>query len=245
MDCIDEPRPEDFGITADDLERAPCVWLAGHRPHVITIVYAASAMLVFAVIVVASGSLSAAGFFTVVLLAAGSVLLLPVVVLALCISEQAEERWLCARFPKLRACRAYRRAVANHVEQLKLAAARAASPDRRWSVLSLPALVEAVTIALERVVDGTLQARDRAATGVDLSIVGSGRHVLVRCQPGPEPVEAPIAREVSAALGDLGGDSAVIVSAGGTTPSLDQYIEARPIVVVRPWELEDGLPEIG
>jgi hypothetical protein len=237
------PRIEDFGITEEDLARAPCAFLASHRLAVLVVSYLVIAAIVFEVIFHAGASAAAAVYFTVVALAAASILLLPVLMALLCASERAEERWLCARFPKLGACLAYRRAVAEHQRRAR-AAATTPPPTAQWSALSRETMIEAVRIELERIPDAAVRNMDRETTGVDLTVERSGERVVVRCVAGADPVEASVGRELVAVVADCEADAGLIVSARGATPALARYIASRPLVVAQPWKLREALADL-
>jgi hypothetical protein len=240
---VREPRLEDFGITEGDLARVPCAFLSEHRLGALTAAYLVAAVAVFVTILRASGSYSASVFFTIVSLAAGSVLLLPALIFLLCVSERAEERWLCSRFPKLNACLAYRRALAEHGRAVRaLTASNATTPQ--WSVLSRPAMVEAVQARLGELLQVPAVELDVERDGADLAVNPSGGRMLVRCEPGPGPVGAGIGREVVAAVMDHGATGALIVSSGTPTPALEHYLEERPIRLVAPWQLEGAFDSI-
>ena len=239
-DGVREPRLEDFGITEGDLARVPCAFLSDHRLGALTAAYLVAAVAVFVTILRASGSYSASVFFTIVSLAAGSVLLLPALIFLLCVSERAEERWLCSRFPKLNACLAYRRALAEHGRAVRaLMASNATTPQ--WSVLSRPAMVEAVQARLGELLQVPAMELDVERDGADLAVNPSGGRMLVRCEPGPGPVGAGIGREVVAAVMDHEAMGALIVSPGTATPALEHYLVERPIRVVPPWQLDDAI----
>ena len=141
----DLPRPADFGITEEDLEQTPCAFMTRHRAGVLSGLYLVIAAVLFLLILRSGGSYPAAALFAVLTVAAGSILLLPVVVLSLCATEQAEERWLCSRFPKMRACIAYRRALAEYERRLPQ---RSETVDESWwSTASAPALAIAIRTA--------------------------------------------------------------------------------------------------
>ncbi|MGD9252807.1 MAG: hypothetical protein PVG92_02605 [Holophagae bacterium] len=246
IDGVREPRLEDFGITEGDLARVPCAFLSDHRLGALTVAYLVAAVAVFVTILRASGSYSASVFFTIVSLAAGSVLLLPALIFLLCVSERAEERWLCSRFPKLNACLAYRRALAEHGRAVRsMTASNSTTPQ--WSVLSRPAMVEAVQARLVQLLQVPAIELDMERDGADLAVQPPGSRVLVRCEPGPGPVGAGVGREVVAAVMDHGARGALIVSSGTATPALEHYLEGRPIRMVPPWQLDgvfDGV-ELG
>jgi hypothetical protein len=232
-----EPRLEDFGITEEDLSRTPCLFLAGHRAAVLATAYLTAAGVAFALMVSGSGSYTAAALFTIIVLAAASILLLPVLTLAQCASEQAEERWLCRRFPKLRACLAYRKAVAEYARKARSAPAFDPVSAEWWASASPTAFVEAARLAIERHPQAAAVPVDRERSGVDFVVDGADGVVLVRCEPGRTPVAAAVGRELAAALEDHGAARAVLVTAAGPTPALSDYIAERSITVVAPWEL--------
>ena len=232
------PRMEDFGITEEDLERAPCLFLAGHRAAVLAAAYLVSATVVFVLMLTGSDSYPAAALFTVIVLAAASILLLPILTLAQCASEQAEERWLCRRFPKLRACLAYRRAVAEHARKIRSESAFEPQPAEWWKSAPPTTFIEAVRWAIERHPPAAAVPVDRERSGVDFVVQGTDGVVLVRCEPGRTPAAAAVGRELAAALADHGAARAVLVTAAGPTPALSDYIAERPITVIAPWELD-------
>jgi hypothetical protein len=237
---VREPRLEDFGITEGDLARVPCAFLSDHRLGALTIAYLVAAVAVFVTILRASSSYSAAVFFTIVSLAAGSVLLLPALIFLICVSERAEERWLCSRFPKLNACLAYRRALAEHGRAVRAMAA-SNSTITQWLVLSRPAMVEAVQARLGQLLQVPAIELDVERDGADLAVNPAGSRVLVRCEPGPGPVGAGVGREVVAAVMDHRAIGALIVSSGTPSPALEDYLEERPIRIVPPWQLDDAI----
>jgi HEPN domain-containing protein len=238
VEIADGPRVADFGITQEDLERAPCLFLAGHRVAALAGAYLAVAAALFALILGASGSYPAAVFFTVITLAAASVLLLPLLTLVLCASERAEERWLCSRFPKLSACLAYRRAVAEHARTASRAANAETRPHDWWLSAPRDAFVEAARMELERSGRADLRVVDHDATGIDLVVEAAAGACLVRCEPGAVEVGAAVGRELVAAIADRGAARAVIVTAAPAAPALAAYIAERPITVVAPWQLD-------
>lgn len=231
------PRVEDFGITEEDLARAPCLFLVGHRATVLAAAYLVAATVVFLLILTASDSYPAAALFTIIVLAAASILLLPILTLAQCASEQAEERWLCRRFPKLRACLAYRKAVAEHARTGRSRSTSEPRPVEWWASASPTAFVEAVRMAFERHPPAAAVPADRERSGVDFVVDGADGVVLVRCEPGRTPVAAAVGRELAASLADHGAARAVLVTAAGPTPALSDYLADRPITVVAPWQL--------
>ncbi len=235
----DGPRVEDFGITEDDLVQAPRLFVAGHRPWIVLLTYTIIAAALFLVILRTGSSWSAATFFTIILLAAGSVLLLPILVTALCIGERAEKRWLCKRVPVLRACLAYRSAVAEHRRRSALPSRPHPSTSQDWSVLSPSSLRTEVARLLENTAHGSVTAFDRNATGIDFEVRATTSPVLVRCEPGGLPVTAGVGRELVAALADHRGARALIVTTAGASRALADYIAGRPISVIDPSQLDE------
>jgi hypothetical protein len=233
----DGPRIEDFGITEGDLERAPKLFLSHHRPLFLCVAYLVASVVVFSLIFSSSGSMAAAVFFTAITLAAGSVLLLPLLILLVCVGERTEERWLCYRFPLLRACLAYRAAVADHQRQLMTRQRNEA--DARWWVLQDPrdfseqaARVMAEHGSIERPEGG------REVCGFDFVVRSDAHTTLVRCETTSEPVDASVGREMAAALIDYVADDALIVTPGGASSVLVEYLHERPIKVVPPWKIK-------
>ena len=229
---------EDFGITEEDLARAPCLFLAGHRAAVFAAAYLAAAVVAFTLMASGSGSYTAAALFTIIVLAAASILLLPILTLAQCASEQAEERWLCRRFPKLRACLAYRRAALEHARKVRLKSTSEPQPAEWWTNAPPAAFVEAVRMAIERHGGTDAIPVDRERCGIDFVLREVAGELLVRCEPGTAPVAAAVGRELAAAMADHGAARAVLVTAAGPTPALSDYIAERPITVVAPWKLD-------
>jgi len=235
----DGPRVEDFGITEDDLVQAPRLFVAGHRMWIFLLTYTLVAAALFFAILKTGSSWPAAVFFTVILLAAGSVLLLPILVAALCVGERAEERWLCKRVPVLRACLAYRSAVAEHRRRSEPPSKAHPSTPQDWTVLS-PALFRAESGSLlEKSAYGSVTAFDRDATGIDFEVRATTGPVLIRCEPGVQPVTAGVGREVVATMADRRAARALIVTSAGASPALASYIAGRPISVVAPSKLHE------
>jgi hypothetical protein len=232
----DGPRIEDFGITEDDLARAPKLFFSSHRVKVVIAAYLMVTAVVFLVIVGTSHSLPAAAFFTVVTLAAGSVLLLPTVILLVCVGERAEERWLCRRVPVLRACLAYRRAVDEHRRLTDRKTHRPLEP-REWRRLSQASFRRQTQSELDRHFPASVFEIDRERHGIDCMIELAGSRVIIRCEAGESPVAASVGRELVAATDDLQAEAAVIVTAATPTRTLEDYIFDRPIRLIEPWAL--------
>lgn len=231
------PRIEDFGISEADVARVPRLFVSKHRFGILIAVYGAAAVAVSSLCFQMGHSLAAAAFFTVIVLAAGSVLLLPASVLLLCAGEQAEERWLCRRFPKLRACLAYQRAVAEHRRSSSSRPSdHIAGAD--WSMLSHPTYVEMLRARLDREYGNSVTEVDREATGYDFLFRDGGRSIILRCECGTEALPAALGRELAAAVSDSGADAAIILTVAQPTPDLEGYIAGRPITIVSPSDLE-------
>ena len=233
----DGPRIEDFGITREDLANAPGSFVANHRAKLLLGSYVLAAAVVFVAILRAGDSWPAAVFFTLIALAAGSILLLPVLMLALCATEAAEEHWLCRSFPSLRACLAYQKAVADHRRKT---AARTPPPvgEDEWAALSGPRFLEEVASLLKEQLPSAVSRMQRESSGFDFVIDDDVLEILVRCESGSHPIAASVGREMAAALADRGANRAVIITAAKTTPILDDYIADRPIEVIAPWKLD-------
>jgi hypothetical protein len=232
----DGPRIEDFGITEDDLARAPRLFLSSHRGGVLLAIYILAAALVFFLIIKTSHSIPAAAFFTIITLAAGSVLLLPILVLLVCAGEQAEERWLCRRVPIMRACLAYQRALAQH---RRLTDEKVGRPldAKDWPALSESTFKRQLRAELDRQFDAAVSEVDREQTGFDFLVDLAGKRAVVRYEAGSAPLAAAVGRELAAALDDSHADVAVIVTAAEPTRALDDYIVNRPIRIAAPWAL--------
>ena len=231
------PRIEEFGITEDDLARAPRLFLSSHRVGVLLAAYLVAAAVVFLLIIETSHSVPAAAFFTVITLAAGSVLLLPLLVLLVCAGEQAEERWLCRRVPMLRACLAYQRALAEHRRLTDETVDRPLDP-KDWPSLPGPAFLRQVRAELGRRFQSSVAETDREQTGFDFVVDTAGKRIIVRCEVGAMPVAASVARELVAALDDSDADAALIVTTAEPTAALEEYVANRPISLTAPWELD-------
>jgi hypothetical protein len=237
----DGPGIEDFGISEADMARVPRLFVPNHRFGILIAVYGAAAAAVFSLFFQMGHSLTAAAFFTAIVLAAGSVLLLPALVLLLCAGEQAEERWLCRRFPKLQACLAYQRAVAEHRRSAWTGRSdHIAGVD--FSQLSHPAFVELLRAQLDRQYGNTVIKVDREDTGYDFLLRQGALRVLLRCESGTEPLPAALGRELAAAVSDSRADAAVILTIAEPTPALQSYIAGRPITITSPLELETIAP---
>jgi hypothetical protein len=88
---------------------------------------------------------------------------------------------------------------------------------------------------------GDVTEIDRETAGFDFLVVSDGRRLLLRCEPGPNPVSAAVGRELAAALIDFDADAAWIVAAAEPTPALEDYVANRPITVLGPGELTETI----
>ena len=233
----DGPRVEDFGITEDDLAQVPTLLFSKYRTTIFIAIYLLAAAVSFTLIFETTNSWSAAAFFTVIALAAGSVLLLPAVIFVICAGERAEEQWLCRRVPILRACLAYRTAVAEHRRRTTKPRTRPRTPED-WLAVSHGIFVDWLRTDFGQHSHSAVSKVDREATGFDFLVDTTGQRHLIRCESGTTPVAASVGRELVASIDDHGADGAVIVSAVEPSPHLQNYITDRPITVVKPWEIE-------
>jgi hypothetical protein len=233
----DGPRIEDFGINEGDLDRAPKLFLSNHRPGVLVGAYIIAGVVAFTAIFHSSGSMPAALFFSAMTLAAGSVLLLPALMLILCAGEWAEERWFCRRFPVLRACLSYQRAVAEHRRSADRRVSRVTAPED-WFNVSHSAFLEMLSTELETLFEASVSRVDREDAGFDFVVEQAERSLLLRCESGVKPVAAAVGRELVAAVDDFRGDAAVIITVAEPTPALESYIADRPITIAPPWALD-------
>jgi hypothetical protein len=217
----------------------PCSFVANHRLKLLLGSYLVAAGVVFVAILQVGDSWPAAVFFTLIVVAAGSILLLPVLMLGLCATEAAEEHWLCRSFPKLRACLAYQKAMAEHERRI---IARTPPPvgEDEWLALSELRFLEEVASLLERRHPSAVSRMQRESSGLDFVIEDGVSEVLVRCESGSIPIAASVGREMAAALSDRGAGRAVIISGARAAPLLEDYIADRAIEVIAPSNLERG-----
>lgn len=238
----DGPRIEDFGITEDELARAPKLFLSNHRLGVLFAAYLVASVVIFILIFETSHSMPAAAFFTIITLSAGSVLLLPALILLVCAGERAEERWLCRRVPMLRACLAYQRALAEHRRFGEKDTARTIDPED-WPTLSEATFVRQLRFELDRRFQHRISETDREQTGFDFLLDLGGERFILRCEAGSTPVAASVARELAAALDDFHAETAVIVTTARPSTGLEDYAAKRRIRIVTPCELvASGIP---
>ena len=236
------PRVEDFGITEDELASAPKIFLSSHRAEVLIAAYLGAAILIFILILETSRSIPAAAFFTIITLSAGSVLLLPTLIFLVCAGEQAEERWLCRRVPRLRACLAYRRALTEHRSSDKKESALSID-SKDWPSLSKTTFLQQLRFELDRRFQSSVSEIDREQSGFVFLVDLDGKRFIVRCEPGLTPIAAAVGRELVAALDDFHADAAAIVTTATPTVALERYITERRIRIVAPSELDAlGIP---
>lgn len=233
----DGPQIEDFGITQEDLDQAPPSFIANHRLQLLSGSYLLAAAVVFFAILRAGDSWPAAVFFTLIALAAGSIVLLPMLMLALCATEAAEEHWLCRSFPRLRACLAYQKAMAEHQ---RCVSAQTPSPigEDDWAALSDSNFLEEVASLLEQRHGSAVLRMPRESSGLDFVIDDGVHEILVRCESGSHSIAPSVGREMAAALADRAAGRAVIVSAAKPAPVLEDYISDRAIEVIVPWDFD-------
>lgn len=230
---IDKPRPENFGVTAEQVEQAPELFVTRHRLAIFVAIYLAVFAVVVTILFEASESFSAALFFGLILVAAYSIVLIPLMVCGLCASERLEIRWLCRRFPAIEGCLAYREAVAE------FARATRRPPDRPrdrnwWAGLPAATFGAQVQVALERSGLVLTPVADRQTDGYDYSFFDDDGRVLVRCEGGATPLDIGVGRELTACLLETGAARAVLVTPAGVSQRLIEYLVDHPIDVVEP-----------
>jgi len=230
---IDAPRPEDFGLTVDDVESAPELVVSRFRPQLFVGLYAAVLAVVFVLIFVFSGSIGVALVFSLIGTAAVSVVLIPMLVCVLCASERAETRILCRRFPQLTACLAYRDAM---TEFTRLSRRRSSEPHDRawWGRLAGPTFRSLARREFETRGLELTPVDDHRAKGFDFTFSEGGDDVLVRCEAGAEPVDIGVGRELTACLDETGAARAILVTSSEMTTRLEDYLAGRAIRVVDP-----------
>jgi hypothetical protein len=92
---------------------------------------------------------------------------------------------------------------------------------------------------LEKTALGSVTAYDRDATGIDFEVRAAAGPVLIRCEPGGQPVTAGVGRELVATVADRRAARALIVTTAGASPALATYIAGRPITVVAPSKIQE------
>lgn len=233
---IDTPRPEDFGLTADDVERAPELVVTRFRPQLFLGLYATVLAVVFILILLSTGSIGAATVFSLVGTAAISVVLIPVLVCVLCASEKAEAKLLCRRFPQLTACLAYREAM-TEFKRLTRRSSEVSHDRAWWCRLSGPTFRERIERAFEARGLEIIPVADRQTGGFDFTFGEPNGDVLVRCETGADLVDIGVGRELTACLDETGAARAILVTPSGATKRLGDYIVGRDIDVVDPEQL--------
>jgi hypothetical protein len=230
------PRLEDFGITEQDLTRAPEPRLIRYRPHAVMALLVATTAAAFVGLLTVGNSTTAAVFFAIILVAAWSIVLIPIFVCLVCASECLERRWLCRRFPLLDACLAYRAAVEEHRTRRTRHDRQRADLDR-WSALPTGVFRLEIEGQLEARGNPARRVRNPRSAGYDFETDIDGEQVLIRCSPGKQPAEIAAGRELMSCLDETGADRAVLVSAVGAAPDLAAYVRGRPLSVVDPVRL--------
>jgi hypothetical protein len=230
---IDKPRPDNFGVTAEQVEQAPELFVTRHRLAIFVAIYIAVFALAFAIVLTTTQSVSAALVFGLILVAAGSIVLIPLVVCCLCASEKAETRWLCRRFPTMKACLAYREALAEFTRKTRGPSDRPRDHDW-WIGLSASTFRGQVQAALERRGFELTPVVDRQADGYDYAFVNDGDTVLVRCEEGTTLLDIGVGRELTACLLETGAARAVLVAPAEVSRRLSGYLVDHPIDVVEP-----------
>ena len=230
-----EPRPETFGVTAQEVEEAPTPFVTAHRSQLVIVAGVLVLSAAFALLLAVTGDALSAAFFAVVATAAASILMLPVVICLLCAGERAEIAWMCRRSPKVAACLAYREALERYQSAPRTADR---TRGRQWFVNAGRAATRTETAR-------RLQARgfdvdtveEPDIEGFDLLARDAGRILVLRCLPGHQPADPAVGREMSAVVSDRGADVGVIIAAAGVTPELERYVRSRPLFVIDPVDL--------
>ncbi len=227
-----EPRPEQFGLTAAEVERAPTAFIRTHRGQLSVGLWFMALATAFAILLSVTGDVASSAFFAVIVTAAASIVLVPLALCLLSAGEHAENAWMRRRVPTYAACLAYRDAVAAHRED----ANRSDRPrSDHWFACARRA-------ATRFEVGRALRARgltvhedpDPEASGVDLVVRDRDRTVLLRCLPGGRRADRVVGREMTGLMADHGAQAGVIVAASGATPELLAYLEHRPLEVRHP-----------
>jgi hypothetical protein len=91
--------------------------------------------------------------------------------------------------------------------------------------------------------EGEIVSADRDSSGIDFEFDTASGLVLVRCEPGAQPISASVGRELVAAMADRGATGAFVVTVADATAALEAYIDGRRIFVVPPWELQMRVSE--
>ncbi len=238
---IDAPRPEEFGVTAEEVDQSPELFVTRYRPLIFVILYFAVFSLITLLIFELSHSIPAAVTFGLIVVAAISVVLVPLLMCCVCASETLETRWVCRRFPAIKGCLAYREAVA----EFKRLTRRSPGPPRDcrwWSGLSPSTFRSQVQEALQKRDLGLTPVVDRRAEGYDFTFDDDDEVVLVRCEAGADPIEVGVGRELSSCLDESGARRAILISAAGVSRNLAAYLMDRPIDVVDPEEILGNPP---
>ena len=227
-----EPRPEQFGLTAADVERAPTAFIRSHRGQLSVGLWVLTLVTAFVFLLSVTRDVASSAFFAVIVTAAASIILVPLTLCLLSVGEHAENAWMRRRVPGYAACLAYRDAVTAHRE----AANRSARPrsDRWFSCARRAATRSEVGRALRARGFDVHEVSDPEASGYDLVVRDGDRTVLLRCLPGGEPADPVVGREMTGLMADHDAQAGIIVAAAGATPELVAYVERRQLGVVHP-----------
>lgn len=227
-----EPTPEQFGVTAADVERAPAAFIRTHRAHLTFVVWLLVLSTAFVVLLVATGDLASAAFFAVIGTAAASILLLPLALCLLSAGEHAEVALRRRRVPSYAACAAYHEALTAYRET---ATRDRPTRSERWFACARrgPTRSEVSRALTDRGLD-VVEVEDPEVEGFDLMVREEGRTTLVRCLPGNRQADPAVGREMAAVVADRNVQQGIIVAAAGATSELQSYLEHRSITVVDP-----------
>jgi hypothetical protein len=143
---------------------------------------------------------------------------------------------LCRRYPTLKACLAYREAIAEFKRITRRSTVDVRDHDW-WKKLPATVFRSQVARALERTDHSLESVPNREATGFDFVLGGEGHRVLIRCEEGSGVIEAGVGRELSACLAETGADRAILMTTGKPSAALTSYLMGRPVKLVRPWEI--------
>jgi hypothetical protein len=233
----EEPKPEAFGVSNEELAATPRPFLARHKCALFVFSYVLVVATLLMVLLTVTQSPAGAVFFAIVLTAAASIVLLPVLACAVCGAEALEDRWLCRRFPAYKACQAFRAAWrqwerdgagAGHSESLT---ARELPRD--------PVAFRALMMRRLEHLGWQVDHRARPELeGFDARVSQEGSVLLIRIETGYDPSPASVGRELMTCLEEQGVTHAAVISRGGPSVHLTKYARTRPLVLVTPDQLE-------
>ena len=238
---IDQPRPEDFGVTAGDVERAPELVVTRFRLLIFLVLYIVVFAVVFAFIFAFSDSIPAALTFGLIVVAAVSIVLVPILLCALCASEKLETRWLCRRFPAIKECLAYQEAMAEF-RRLTRRPPEGPHDHAWWTRLSGPTFRGQVQQALNQRNLELTPVADREAEGYDYTFRDTSGKVLIRCEAGATRIDIGVGRELTACLDETGAGRAIVVTPSGVSKRLAAYLMDHSIDVVDPEQILGNPP---